>query len=655
MKRVVMAVTCAMAAVTVFAQVLPQKVQEVPEHKNKELYRIQYNSNQLHQKSVDLISEINENRAADAVTERTKKALVRYANVGYETPQSDEIKAFYWKPEGSFFMGTSRQGHNNYQGVVGAWLDEDLRAWVFQGRSENYTDLLYKTYLSHRLPDNYYTDPVTGNWHDSLVMTVRGSVQTTYSYDMPFLTVENEQGKDTFVLSSSHKNAAMLEFDRNYMPPLTLAGGPCPYPGHEDGMWPMTNAMTLDCNEGNLILGTPYSVQPLQYFIGTTDVTVEEETITPDGMIVAYEKPQTMLYVKDITLQLEAYKVAANGKSQSKAPALAEGDTLWLTVESKMGAEIAKSYATKADLFPVVNQKDTIYAMLQFNFLGDSTAYGEQLSVGFSVDEPFQVKVTGMSKCQGDFSVVVANALYGTNAYVLTNTGETVQYAQVEPYVMLNGIYPTFIDGYTDVKDTLKIAKMEMADGTFMNAAIYEEYAEYYTLVPALYSYSYPIDTLVQKSNWTFEGPNWITWGFNDADWDGEEYSDIITLYFFAEELPEGQSFREGTVKVSHCGRVKSYYVYQGTKPADQEVGNMTGLQNNLEEQVRISTIENAFSLSYPAEFNKVEVYTIAGSKVSTIELPMSGSMLMDNSTLANGIYIFRFMGEAETVIRALK
>lgn len=662
MKRIVMAVACALAVSYVAAQVMPQKVQGKPEHRNGELYRLQYSSrDQLHQESVELIPTIVDYRASETMTNQSKHNLVRSSHVAYQTPEADnKTKAFYWKPEGSFFMGVARQGENNLNGIVGSWIDDDFTPWIFQGRSENYTSLLYKTYLSHRLPDNYYTDPVTGDWHDSLIVTMRGAVTSTYSYDMPFLTVENGEQKDTFVLSSTHKNAGMVELDRNYMPPLTMAGGDVPYSGHEDNMWPMTNAMTVDCNNGYLVLGQPYNVQPLEYFIGTTDVTVKEgdatKTITPDGLVIAYEKPQSLLYVKDITMQLNAYELAKDGKAKNKAPYLAEGDTLWLVVENLMGAKIAESYATKNNIYPVVQKGDTIFSMLQFTFLCDTTVYGESISVGFNVNEPFNVKVTGLSKCSGDFSLVVANAIYGSNTHVLTTEGELLQYAEVEPYVMLNAIYPTFVDGYTDVKDTLVMQKMELGDGTFKNVAIYEEYVGFYTLVPALYSYSYPVDTLKQVSKWVFTGPDWVTWGYDDADWDGADYSDIITLYFFAEDLPEGVEFRDGIATVSFHGVSKSYYVYQGKKPADQGVvGELSDLKDNLVSQIRIASLENAFALNYPAEFTQVEIYTVAGTKVSTMELPANGSLMMDNSNLLNGMYIFRFMGESEAVVRALK
>lgn len=659
MKRIFMGMACVMTVVSLFAQALPQKVQGRPEHRNTDMYKVQVGGAkaQLPQEKSQFSLPSNDLRAEAELTDMSKKQLEKFQTVAYKAPQAGETKAFYWKPEGTYFLGVSRNGDFNYKGIIGVWVDENTPTWIFQGRSENYTSLLYKTYISHRLPDNYFTDPVTGNWHDTLVTNIRGSVQTTYSYDMPFLTVEGEQ-KDTFVLNATHKNPAMVELDRNYMPPLTLAGAECPYPKHQDFMWPMTNALTQDCNLGQLTLSKPYSVQPLQYFMGTTDVTVEEngteKTIIPDGILVAFEKPQSILYVKDITLQLEAYNVTA-GKAAVKAPEMADTDTLWLTVENQMGAIIAESYATKDNLTPVMSGRNVVSAMLQFNFLNDTTVYGEQLSVGFNVNEPFKVRVTGMSKCAGDFSVVVANAPYGTNTYVVANDNQTYQYAEVEPMLMLNGLFPTLLDAYTDVNDTLVLSPVEMADGSFKNVAIYSQFADIDNLVPAVYSYCYPVDTVKQVSNWVYTAPDWITWGFSDADWQGEDYSDIITVYFFADNLPEGQEFRDGTVTISFCGRAKSYYVYQGKKPADQAAGGMTDLSNSLANEVKISSFNNAFALTYPAEFKQVEVYTVSGAKVSTHQLSNDGSMMIDNSSLSNGVYIFRFVGEADAVVRAMK
>ena len=332
---------------------------------------------------------------------------------------------------------------------------------------------------------------------------------------------------------------------------------------------------------------------------------------------------------------------------------MGEKDTLWLVVETEAGVEIVKSFATKDNL----SLKRGKGAILTFDFITKSTEYGEILSRGFVVNEPFKVRVTGLSKCTGDFKIVTALAPYGSNTSVLVkDEAEPFKYAEFEPYLMLNGIFPTLFDAYVNVEDTLQVIDMEMGDGSIRNVAAFDETQTAAGYVPALYSYFYPVDTLKQVTNITFQGPEWITWGYDDTDWAGETYSDMIYLYFFAEELPEGVTFREGNITLSSFGKSKTYYVYQGVKPEGQQIGDgTTDLEESNVQPVKVYSLNGQFNLTYPNVYTAVEVYAVNGNKVASYNLPENGSFSIDNSSLANGVYLIRMIGQTSEVLKVVK
>lgn len=654
-KKIFSLVVMGFASCVAFAQ-LPQRVQGNPNQRNEELLRqgmVQKEYTDYSKPAaVDNFDKLSLRNSDLQEMSKVKMTPVLYPAYKAPAPEN-ETKAFYWKPDGTFFIGVDRGLGNTYQGIVGSWLNVD--AWVFPGSSTNYKEISFSTYYQGLLPEIYYTDQQTSNWHDTIVAVSRGSEYTFYSYDMPYLTVANGNARDTFALCADTKDEGLVDRQEavgKIGVAATMAG--VLYPGQSDKMWPLTNAMTLDCELGNLILKN-YSDSPLQYYIGTTDVTPKdgEADVTPDGFISSYQAPQSTLYVKDITLWLEAYTTSDN-VIVNEAPVFGDTDTLFLTVESDAGEVLYSTYATKDNLktFPNKNKG----GVLTFNFTADTTEYGEVISEGIILNDAFKVRVTGIADCTGDFSVVSAMAPYGSNTDMILNDASLVRYAEIEPYLMLNGIFPTLYDAYLDVEDTLQVISLEMGDRSIREVATFDETQLAAGYVPALYSYFYPIDTLKQVTNISFQGPEWITWGFDDSDWAGETYTDMIYLYFFADELPEGVDFREGTITLSSFGKTKTYYVYQGEKPVEQQIGDgTTDLEESNVQPVKVYSLNGQFNLTYPDVYNAVEVYAVNGNKIASYSLPENGSFSIDNSSLANGVYLIRMIGETSEVLKVVK
>lgn len=643
-KKILSLLGVSMVAVSLMAQ-LPQRVEGNPEQRNEELLRVtplsvgERAANTQWPENVQMM-DTRSRRA----TEKSKMSLTSVTYPTYKTPSS-ELKAFYWKPEGTYFIGIDQTLTNVLAGIVGSWLN--VEEWVFQGGSSNYSDIEYETYIASLMKEYYYTDPATGNWHDSIVAVYRGAVNSWYSYDMPLLTVTNGDESDAFALCAESTDNSIV--DEGVA--ATIAG--VLYPNRTDYMWPLTNAMSVDCKEGSLIMEGINPEDSAQYMLGTTPVTVDSEegpvTVTPDGFVISYEAPQSTLYVKDISLWLDSYD--ENYKVAN--PVIGDNDTLYLTIEDEAGAVLFSTTATKDNLSTTTGKKG---GLLTFYLKGYETEYGELVSEGVVLDEAFKVRVTGISKCEGDFSVVTAYAPYGSNTVMILDDGTLKQYAALEPFLMLNGIFPTVYDAYINVEDTLQIITMEMGDGTISNVAAFDETQQAAGYVPAIMSYFYPIDTLKQVTNISFQGPEWITWGFDDSDWAGETYTDMIYLYFFADELPEGVDFREGTITLSSFGKTKTYYVYQGEKPVEQQIGDgTTDLEESNVQPVKVYSLNGQFNLTYPDVYNAVEVYAVNGNKIASYSLPENGSFSIDNSSLANGVYLIRMIGETSEVLKVVK
>ena len=674
MKRVVFcAVTGMMAlAFNAFAGELPRKMERVGQ--NQVLARKNVMNAAIMQEKVGFVSQ--KKTVFSSVAQTEAQMLPASAKIEQRTfskgnlanalrefraeETAQEPFAMYWKPEGTMFVGVDKDTYiwmygveeqlAGVGGVVGGWKN-GLDAWVYPNYSRDYTELNYASATIDA--DNPAILLEDGSLVDEYTPSMKGNVNYLWSWAMPYQTVKNELGADTFALCLPSK-ALLPELAEYYQVAPTIAGIPYIY---DDGMWPLMNAPMSDCE-----LGVFYSVlwNEGQYTLGTTPVTMEgvtgsDTTINVAASMTVYEKPQVPLYVEDITMWL--------GTETGVAPTLAEGDTLWLSIMDNRANVLASTYATRENLTMGDTQIGLGGGILTFPLV-QRDEWGTTTSEGIVLTDTFNILVSGYNECKGNFGVYMAlDRRMGGRTLMITEVGDVMQYALVEPFMMLNGVYSTLEYAFSDISfgsgpldepvDELVIEPTEFSDGSIQNLAVFDERSgNLVGMPPMLYSSFYPVDTINNTNNFVVEAPEWISWSFNDAYW-GEEsllttgLYGVLELYLFAEELPQGTAGREANVTVSCYGKSMTFHVTQGNPSS--------GIAETKVNTTKLFSTSDAFNFTYTDDFTSVDVYNVNGQKVSTYALPQTGTFSIAKAGLADGVYMFRMNGKTTEVLRAVK
>ena len=146
------------------------------------------------------------------------------------------------------------------------------------------------------------------------------------------------------------------------------------------------------------------------------------------------------------------------------------------------------------------------------------------------------------------------------------------------------------------------------------------------------------------KENYEIEKPEWIS--TVDCEQIEDSYSVLFNL--FADKLPDGITSREGVVTLKSPGTSVVVNV-------KQDNGTGTRIKEMNEIVSKIDRFSDAFGLSYSSEFSTVDVYTVAGVRVASFDLPVNGYFSIDNSTWSAGVYLFYLNGTKTEVIKAIK
>lgn len=145
--------------------------------------------------------------------------------------------------------------------------------------------------------------------------------------------------------------------------------------------------------------------------------------------------------------------------------------------------------------------------------------------------------------------------------------------------------------------------------------------------------------------------PDWITVGdlqLVEDENGGWDYYRAYTLELTATALPSGESGRQGLVTVKCPGGVeKSFQIGQGE-------WTPVGIENVETAEAAVVVAGDSFQLTYGDEFNRVSVYSVAGSKVASYALPQGGSFEVPAADL-NGVYMVVFEGQAKKVVKVVK
>lgn len=569
--------------------------------------------------------------------------------------------AFYWKPEGTMFIGVDRTTYLMvYGGIVGSWLN-GVDAWVFPNYSVDATSVNYQSWMSNRMgaeASAYFSMNEDGDWVDAYTPVLKGNPQYMNSWNMPRQIVSNTLGVDTFALSTPDVSDA--SFDAGLS--LTVAGASYMY---DDGMWPLTTAPMLDSRMGNMRSLLWDTTDGVEYIYGTEPITVQvsatqDTVLNVDGFITMYEKPMSSLYVKDITLWVTSLGEAQGDGYPYVAPAMTDADTLRLVIVDNSGNLLASSYATGDNLVyyePGAEETTGLgCGMLQFPLI-EEDEYGLVLSQGITLTDTFNIIVSGLSGLSCDMGIFAAATPYtGGVTYAIDDHGMLRKYANADPFMMLNGVYTTFEDAYPNLVFTdgsrpdptvneLVIEPAEFTDGSVLNLAVYDSQSGNVAgSTPMINSSFYPVDTLNNNTpNIRFSAPDWLSWSYYDGYW---EDLDAFDLYILADDLPAGTSGREGDVTISCYGKSITYHVTQG---------NPSGIAETKVNTTKLFSTADAFNFTYTDDFTSVDVYNVNGQKVSTYALPQTGTFSIAKAGLADGVYMFRMNGKTTEVLRAVK
>jgi len=485
-------------------------------------------------------------------------------------------KAGYLPPVGTLFLGMDPDCNGTWMhgknGVIGAWSDT-IPCWVWTNNIQGeyskveYTNQQIKKYGSY-IEDGYYFTDALGNFYDTIVaaggwseyykMGANGNAGYPWQNAIPLQTVtwkNDETEKYMFLTESTDPTTSNAG--------IAVGGLTCG--NTEDGLWPLTQAInvTKEGTSFELLQGSDYDSYP-HYFFGTdslnTDTTSKPYQRTAIKTIaVNYEKPQAPLYIKSISLA-----VGAQGHSITK-PKVKVNKLKVAVIDLLTKDTIASSVATNEDLSDM-NQEMKCNT-LTFNFANKSE-FGEKKTEGFLVRNAFRVEISNFT-AEDTLGIYAAKcSLFKSGAEKIYENGDSVT-IDYEPYIMLNGIYPT-LENYVMQKqfgsfergvygDTVDINMVSVNNPNYCYQAYYnaKDLAEASTF--EYFSTFAPYDSVSRVWNMDLEYPDYIilgadydtNWGTDDDPINLWDYARCFDLYIYATSTPKiGDS-----IKISKAGR----------------------------------------------------------------------------------------------------
>lgn len=482
----------------------------------------------------------------DVYVDETKEPALAQASPAEE----EDLKIGYLNPEGTLFLGMDEKGKGTFiknPGVIGSWSDT-IPCWKWRNQQTGYKSVKYLTSFSKAYPsycdgENYGIDAqgnfcdtilASGGYQDAYAMDGDGDAGYYWQHATPLQTTKFTDGTE--------KNYMMLSADANPSADnCPIAAGGLPSANTEDGLWPLTNAISTTRQGISFTLIDNVAADGyVSYYFGSTMLTdsfpVPTHDLSGDSMVYErykpvslttyYDKPMSPLYVKSVTLALGADTLENLSLTQ-----------LNLTVRKFLTDEvIATSVATAADLTDMTYKPGKV---LTFNFRKE-TEYGELLQEGFTVNEPFQLEITGFTDTDNFGIYCAASIVYPSKSVMRYEAGEISLY-EYDPYIMLNGIFPTLEDYYAknydlgQVGDTIPVNMETYNSNGYMYRAAYASNAEIVKYLDGefmFYSTFTPYDSIARTWNIDIFAPEYIRL---EADYElnlGDD-DDPITIWMY--------------------------------------------------------------------------------------------------------------------------
>ena len=427
--------------------------------------------------------------------------------------------ALFDKPAGTFFCGIDQNGTYvwfNYPSLVGAWKN-GLTEWTYQNGSSGADEIQWYGRLYNRYPQ-YYSVNSNGDLVDSVVQFYPWGGSTILPALYATRTVNDVQEKDSFVLLGYPGDP----IDTTLASTLVWNGFVNPL--SDDGTFPLTKAMVLNSATGMdyssmFVWNTDSATKSWSYLYGTEPLQYNDTlTVEAAGLLVAYDKPQAPLFVKEISMAINALTyVADSAKYYYTKPTF---NKLGVTI---LSSDLKTVYAqTTCAIADVTANKYFPGYMAHFSF-EEKDPYGTVISEGITLKDAFVVMLSGLDQEGANFGIVSSyNPYYNAGTYVI-DTAYNIQpaIANFDPYIMLNGSFYT-------LEDYSELFGYENYGDTYNMIAKYNEQYEAYYLVHAdgdLKGYPDVIlaatemlyDTVTYQYNYQIIAPDWAN--VIDMDW----------------------------------------------------------------------------------------------------------------------------------------
>jgi len=503
-------------------------------------------------------------KKADATPMTLREAALKPAKA--RAAETEDFYAMYSRPEGTFFCGIDPEGTYlwiNFPSLVGAWKN-GLTEWTYKNYSEGAESVEWKSRLYPRY-SQYFSITEEGDFVDSLIQEFPRDGYPELPALIASKTVDSKQVKDSFVLMGYPGEPVDTTIAN------TLVWNGYLNPISDDGMFPLTNAMFFNRETGldysmSNVWDTDEDTKSWSYIYGTKPLTYQgkegDVTFQPAGLLVFYDKPQAPLFVKEITIALQA--IIFNEDSAKFC-----NDTATF---SQLGVAIMSADASKMLASATCTIKDTtnnMYipgCMAHFSFQ-EYDEYGMLISEGITINEPFVVMLTGLDQEGANFGILSSlNPYFSANTLVMDTDGKSHEYANFDPYIMLNGVFYTLEDnskdffGLENYGDTINMVANYDESGVYYLTHADGDLKGYYNVAIAATEMLY--DTTTYQYNYNITAPDWannIVMEWIDGDFD--TWYNLNSYQLFIEGVEE--YFEPGTelpkvgdeIKLSKYGR----------------------------------------------------------------------------------------------------
>lgn len=527
-------------------------------------------------------------KKADATPMTLREAALKPAKA--RAAATEDFYAMYSRPEGTFFCGIDPQGTPlwlNYPSLVGAWKN-GLTEWTYKNYSKGAESVEWKSRLYPRL-SQYFTITEEGDFVDSLMQEFPRDGYPELPALIASKTVDGAQVKDSFVLMGYPGEPVDSTIANTFVWNGSLN------PISDDGMFPLTNAMFFNQETGfkNSMINiwdTDKDTKSWSYIYGTKPLTYQGEegdvTFQPAGLVVFYDKPQSPLFVKEITVALQA--ITFNEDSAKFFNDTATFSQLRVIITSEDGTRMLAS--ATCTINDTTNNRYIPGCMAHFSFQ-QKDEYDMVISEGITINEPFAVMLTGLNQEGANFGILNSlNPYFSANTYVMDAEGKMHRYINSDPYIMLNGVFYTLEDnseliGYTNYSDTVNmLLNYDEKNGVYY-LSHYDGSLKGYSDIP-LAATEMLYDTTTYQYNYNITAPDWannivMEWMSGETDF----WYNYNTYFMYIEGVEE--NFAPDTelpkvgdeIKLSKYGRELVYKITAAE--GIQAIGNIYSDKKN--------------------------------------------------------------------------